>query len=478
MEKLKTKWTYAICAVFIALNSILIAYEFYWLALVPVFLLIVLLFIYSIDTVILLITFLTPLSVVLNEEGFNLGISLPTEPLLLGVTILFVLKLLFERRFDIKVIKHPVTIVILIYLSWMLVTSLTSTMPIVSLKFFLARLWFIIPLFFIGTQFFTNKKNIRRFIWAYTLSLSIVVIYTIIIHAGYGFDEVTAHWVMSPFFNDHTAYGALLAMFIPGVLAFSFDNYVKKQVRVFSLFVFILFVAAIILSYCRAAWISLAVAFGVFLILKLRINYKLVILGLTVLIITSLIYKFDILLSLEKNKQDSSQNYVQHIQSISNISSDASNLERINRWQSGFRMFEEKPLFGWGPGTYQFKYAPFQHSTEKTIISTNAGNKGNAHSEYLGPLAESGFPGMLIMLCLVVIVSVYAVRVYKRIEDKEYRFLILTIFIALITYFVHGALNNFLDTDKAAVPFWGFIAMIVATDIYQAKKSKLKSQKE
>jgi len=36
----------------------------------------------------------------------------------------------------------------------------------------------------------------------------------------------------------------------------------------------------------------------------------------------------------------------------------------------------------------------------------------------------------------------------------------------LITYYAHGLMNNFLDTDKASVPFWGFTAMIVALDFY------------
>jgi len=30
---------------------------------------------------------------------------------------------------------------------------------------------------------------------------------------------------------------------------------------------------------------------------------------------------------------------------------------------------------------------------------------------------------------------------------------------ALSTYFIHAFLNNYLDTDKAAVPIWGICAM-------------------
>jgi hypothetical protein len=44
------------------------------------------------------------------------------------------------------------------------------------------------------------------------------------------------------------------------------------------------------------------------------------------------------------------------------------------------------------------------------------------------------------------------------------------IVLSLITYWFHGFLNNFLDTDKAAGPYWGFIAMLVAIDIYHVPK--------
>ena len=57
----------------------------------------------------------------------------------------------------------------------------------------------------------------------------------------------------------------------------------------------------------------------------------------------------------EDLNKDSSDNLLKHITSISNISTDASNMERINRWKCALKMFVEKPVFGWGPGTYQFQ---------------------------------------------------------------------------------------------------------------------------
>jgi O-antigen ligase len=157
---------------------------------------------------------------------------------------------------------------------------------------------------------------------------------------------------------------------------------------------------------------------------------------------------------------------------MSNISSDASNLERINRWQSALRLFEDKPVFGWGPGTYQFVYAPYQRSKEKTIISTNLGDKGNAHSEYLGPLAEEGLPGSLFVILLVGMVIYTGIKVYIKTKDREIKFLSMMSLLGLVTYFAHGFLNNFLDTDKLSVPFWGFIAILTALDVYHLTDSE------
>jgi putative inorganic carbon (HCO3(-)) transporter len=52
----------------------------------------------------------------------------------------------------------------------------------------------------------------------------------------------------------------------------------------------------------------------------------------------------------------------------------------------------------------------------------------------------------------------------------------LGILLGLITYFIHGAMNNFLDTDKASVPFWGFVAILVALDVYHNKTLSVNGQ--
>jgi len=226
----------------------------------------------------------------------------------------------------------------------------------------------------------------------------------------------------------------------------------------------------IIFSYGRAAWISLLVAFAVSLIYVLRLKGTFVLSAAALVLLFAGIFWTDIIDKLEKNEQDStSENLGEHVQSITNISTDASNLERINRWNSAIEMFKRKPILGWGPGTYAFQYAPFQSSEDVTIISTNAGDGGNAHSEFIGPLAEEGLLGGLTFILILVMFYYRASLLYYRLPKSELRTIVFFIILAFTSYIINGTLNNFLDTDKASVPFWAFIAMIVAIDLNSEK---------
>jgi putative inorganic carbon (HCO3(-)) transporter len=469
IESVKLRWVYGLCALFIALNCLFIANEFYWFAAVPAVLLIVMLALLALDKLMLFIVFCTPISINLQHLEGGLGLALPTEPLMFGIMLLFVIRLFYERKFDAGVMRHPVTITILINLVWIFITCLTSDLPVVSFKFLVSRLWFVICFYFIATQLFKDITNVRRFIWLYIIPLTLVIFYTIYEHSQYAFSQEAANWVMSPFYNDHTAYGVVLAMFYPVMIFFVFNKRLSISARIISFIFFAILTVALVLSYTRAAYVSLAGAGVLYFVYLFRIRFRTIIFALSALLVFFFSFRTDLLLTLEKNRQDSSTDFTKHLESVSNISSDASNLERINRWESALRMFRERPFFGWGPGTYSFRYAPYQLSSEKTIISTNAGDKGNAHSEYIGPLSESGVLGMITFLGIVGAVMYSGSRLYHRLIDKEMKNLVLAILLGLVTYFIHGGLNNFLDTDKASVPFWGFIAMLVTIDIYYSR---------
>ncbi len=472
MRLLKEHWVFGASIVFVLLNAVLMADRIYWFSALPAALLVIWAMLTAVDRLVYFIAFATPLSINLEELDLGgIGVALPTEPLLVCLMVLFLVKLALERDvLDRRLLRHPITIIILLQIAWMALCIMPSSMPLVSFKYVLARLWFVTTMYLLLSRMFHDTRNMQRFIWAYLSGLFIVIGYTLIHHSQFGFEHDPAHWVMTPFFKDHTSYGAIIAFFLPfSVGALSMPGHSATR-RILAYLMFTVLTTGLIFSYTRAAWLSLIGAISVFLIVRLRVPVWALLLGTITLGGLYWVNQEQITIALERNREESSDDLGEHVRSISNISSDASNLERINRWNSAMRMFEERPVFGWGPGTYMFQYAPFQASEDRTIISTNFGEGGNAHSEYLGPLSEQGIPGLGLMLALVVVTLVTGMRLFARMPAGVDRRLMMAALLGLVTYYLHGALNNFLDTDKASVPFWAFTLIIVLFDLKYSSK--------
>ncbi len=447
--------------------------ENYLVLLVPAAMLLVWFFMMYRDESLALMALATPFAVDYALIG-NMSLSMPVEPMMIVFTVVFLFQELLMRSYDKRVLRHPVSILIMLSLVWMVFTSIVSLKPVESFKYTAVRLWFVIPFFYATAQSFQKVRHIRLFYWAYALSLSVVVVITTV-KTMQRFGELQMlHHVMQPFYNDHTAYGCILALMLPLAAYFAFEPRTRLWKRIVAVSLTVLLLVGLGLSYCRAAWISVVGAIAVYLLVRLGVRMRWLVIGAALLLGLFFAFQDDIMYELGKNKQDSSFTLADQVKSISNISTDASNLERLNRWNAAFRMWKDQPLTGIGPGAYQFIYGPYQRSDMMTIISTNDGDMGNAHSEYIGPLTEQGVPGALLMLAIFVATFVTGERVYRTAVDRRKGHLALVLAVSLFTYYVHGIMNNFLDTDKLSVPFWALTAAIVAIDIVTEKKPQVR----
>ncbi len=387
-----TIFTFLIGEAYILLN------KYHWFILfnlIPLIAIIIISIFYFTEWTIFFMVFVTPLAIGLRELEItqNFDLSIPTEPLMIIFSGIYLINEWLKGITPKQIFKHPVSIIIFIQILWMFITTLTSMNILVSLKYLIARLWFVISSYFLMTYLFRDFNNIKKFIWMYLIGLSTVAVITIIKHAEYNFHHKIADWIVTPFYNDHTAYGAALALFIPATISLMIieKNALKTNIL---LVLTVLIITATVLSYARAAWVGVIFALLTFITLLLKIKFKTLLITLISSLIIIFSFSEQILVLVGKNKTDSEGGLYENVVSIYNIKNDASNLERINRWNCAIRMFLDKPIFGFGPGTYQFFYAPYQISKEKTIISTNFGTGGNSHSEYLGPLSEQGLIGL------------------------------------------------------------------------------------
>ncbi len=450
------------------LSSLLAFYlENWFYFLTPLALLIIYISIYHTKYIYLFILFATPLSINIEEFVSNFGLYIPTEPLLFGLLLLVIIYQLRTNFIPTFVFKNEIVWAIGIYLSWIFISSCMSIHPLISFKFLLVKLWYVVPLIGFGAHIFQNKRYIRSFLWLYSVSMCIVIVYTVIKHAGYGFAEKQSHWVMDPFFRDHTIYGAAVALIFPFLLGLYFSKKHDLLTQVILSLLLMINLTGVYFSYTRAAWLSIIAAGGVWFLIAFKIKFKYILLTVFGLLLVVAFSWTEIQFALSKNKSEhTTEDFGKKLESAGNVTTDASNLERINRWSCAIAMFEERPMFGFGPGTYAFEYARFQKPENLTIISTNFGDGGNAHSEYLGPLSEMGVFGLLTTLLLIGTIFYKGITLYNRWGegDREMRVLLLCMLLALVTYFVHGVLNNYLDTDKACVPIFTICACIVVME--------------
>jgi hypothetical protein len=84
-----------------------------------------------------------------------------------------------------------------------------------------------------------------------------------------------------------------------------------------------------------------------------------------------------------------------------------------------------------------------------------------------------GVMGMVSFIGIVVAIFFSMITLYNKlpITDIKNRVLVMGMIAAQTTYFVHAFLNNFLDTDKAAVPIWAMCAMVIVMNL-QLKEGK------
>ena len=441
--------------------------QIWWILGIPLVLLVVLSSLLFTEKTLLFFGALAPLAVNFENLGGGLGMSLPTEPVYIFLFGLLLFHAFKERRVNFRYLKHPVVAVVTVYLAWLWLSSIFSSMPTVSFKFTLARTWYISLFFYWGLFIFNREDRVKFFLNWFTIFTMIMVSYTLIMHSKDGFSRGSSYGVSWPFFPDHGMYAAAIAYAVFILVIYTF--YVRQMdfhiaLAPFFFITLLVLLFAIVVSFTRATWLSLLVAMGVWILTRFKVKFSVILIALVSVLAVGIIKQDEILYSLEANKQGSSDELEGHVKSVSNITTDPSNLERINRWKCAGRMVSERPMFGFGPGTFVFQYAPFQKSSELTLISTHAGDLGDAHSEYFSAMSESGFMGLLLWLGIVLTSVSTAFKIIYTSESLKIKLYTYAVFLGLIAYHSHGVLNNYTQYDKLAVPMWAFTAILVVLD--------------
>ncbi|MCI5055544.1 MAG: O-antigen ligase family protein [Flavobacteriales bacterium] len=425
-----------------------------------------LIFKYRLEKYVLLFALLlVPFSVEL-EVLTGLKVALPAEPLVGILATATCFNILFGDPKLRKILRSPLMIVTLVYVGIMLCISTVSTMPIPSFKFSLVNISYLLG-FFILPVILMNEKRLhyKDIIVVLAVSFGCLTIYTSCNYVILGNIADVSAIVPQPFYKDHTIHSATLSLIAP--LLILAPKYIKGRWSWLLCIVGVAAFTTMVIAGSRAAWMGFLAAIG----LGVMVYFKAKIWHLMMIIIVALGLGISFWNDIEEhfftNTMDSSafdSSVEEQVKSLSNVTSDVSNLERLNRWKCAIRMFKDKPMTGYGPGTYQFQFIPFQLSYETTPISVFSpygykdGTGGTAHSEYLLALSEMGIFGGLAVVLLMFGVVFVTVQQAPSVSHKKWLWIALTIGIG--SFIVHGFLNNFLNSAGFGIIFWMLLSIL------------------
>lgn len=422
----------------------------------------------------LLLLFLMPFSVEVSLPG-GFGTDLPNEPLMVLLTPVYLLYLINQgHRLKGDFIRHPIAILVLLHLGWIIVTTITSGNFIVSLKWTLAKTWYIIPFFFMTGSFVKNNEDYKKIVWLVFLPLLFTVLLTIARHAALGFSFEGVNYVMKPFFRNHVNYASILVIFFP-LIWFLRKNYKRFSFKwwfiVGSLLVFLL---AVQLSFTRAAYVCLVLSVGAYFIIHFRLMRYAVgatligaIVGLAFFINNNTFMDY----SPEFKKTITHTKFNNLIEATAK-GEDISTMERVYRWLGGYYMTLERPVTGFGPGNFYNFYKGYTVTAFQTYVSDNE-DKSTVHCYYLLMMAEQGIPGGLIFLALVLLVVLLGEKIYHETVKPERRYMIMAALLAFITIAALNLINDLLEADKVGPFFFMVMALLINADLANRREKGL-----
>ncbi len=452
----------------------------YWpLALLPAAPLLIYLLLVDPRLVFLILFACVPISTeVYLPNGF--GTDLPTEPLMViltGAGFLYFLRHGFSR--PLVNWKHPISLLLFLHLGWIAVSALYAGNAFVSVKYLLAKTWYIVPFYLLAGVFLRRPADLRRLFWFIYFPLTASLLITLARHAPLGFSFAEVHRVLHPFYRNHVIYASILAIFFP-FLCVMWRWQARGSFQRSLLFVSIpLYLVAIYLAYTRAAYVALAVAAGAQLIFSLRLTRQVIAL-LLVGALALLVY-----FSAANRYLDYAPNYeetVSHYDFNNLIEAtyqfeDISTMERLYRWVAGAFMVAEKPWFGFGPGNFYPEYKSYTVTSFRTYVSNNPERSG-IHNYYLMILVEQGFPGLFLFLALIIVALVTGERLYHQLDERRDRQMVLIALHFLVIILTLSLINDLIETDKVGPFFFISLAILVNLDEKNNRENLARQAKE
>ncbi len=404
-----------------------------------------------------------PFSTELELPG-GVGLDFPTELILIVITAVgLFLGLSYSKRIASHYFTHPISLLLICQFAWIGLTTITSTETTISVKYILAKSWYIIP--FYGFSFFAlkQKSDFLKHIGILLIGVCLACLYVWYNHAQSGFAFAEINRSVYPIFRNHVNYACLVLFTLPFLWLYIQESSSKYKPLLIALCLF--FMASIFFSYTRAAIGAVFIGVTASYIFKYRLALPAIVLSLIIatLVTVHLIRNNEFIqYAPDYDKTISHQKFNDLIDATAK-GQDISTMERAYRWVAGVYMVKEKPIVGFGPGSFYSNYKEYAITAFKTYVSNNP-EKSTIHNYYFLLLVEQGIIGLLLFLSICIVAILRGQYLYHRLDGFEKQ-LVMASLICLIMVLTINVINDMVESIKTGSFFFLSLAFIVRADI-------------
>lgn len=395
----------------------------------------------------------------------TLSTDFPDEPMMLLLSgSLVCILLLKPSLFPVELKKSSLFFLLLLQFSWTLVTGLFSHEVWLSVKYSLAKTWFILSFVLGSLLFLRTQKDIVLASKCLIFSMLLPICVSLIRHAGKGFTFESINSTLDPFFRNHVNYSALLVCLFPILIVWY--HFSASRLRKWILVCMALFLAALFFAYSRGAWLCLVSGAIVWVAVKRKFLLSLI-MAVIILAAFSLFWlvQQDNYLKFAPDFNTTTQhtNFNEHLKATYTLK-DMSTMERFYRWIAGIKMVNEEKLMGYGPNTFTIYYKEYTVGAFKTWVSKNE-EKSSVHNYFLLIAIEQGLPGLLLLLVLLFSMFAIAVKGYHVLNDPFERSLSMVCAVVLSMVVTLNLLSDLIETDKIGSIYFLLLGLLIRVQV-------------
>ena len=445
----------------ILLATVLTAWrqEYYFLA-IPVLLLACICLVQFPEYLFYLLVLSIPWSIEYNFTP-SLGTDLPDEPLMLLTAMAALILIIHNRKRLNSSFRHPLVFIILIQLVWIMITVIYSTGILVSFKYLLAKVWYLLAFVAAPVYLFRDRKTMERSFVFLLFSMMTFMLFAIIKHAQYNWTFENINDALDPFFRNHVNYSSLLVFMVPVQIAIIQLAASKRLKMVVQCLMFVTIVA-LYFSYARGAWLALIAGFVSYWLIRKKLLFAGYLLFLLVCITAIFWLKSNdnyLKLAPDYNTTIFHTDFREHLVATYQMK-DVSTAERFHRWVAGVRMINDSWKTGFGPTSFFREYKSYTQPAFKTWVSKNE-EQSTVHNYFLLLIIEQGAMGLLIFLLLLGVMFWHTQKIYHSTQQRKLKVMMGAVGALLVMQCVINSLSDLIETDKVGSVFYLCLALII-----------------